>query len=249
MLCRAASLAGTETGGCGLRRPEAHSHKSMDALVELARACRPPALSQRPRLRRGCSLRSPCCREIKASPPISRVLSSASPAEAGTHRRGSHPSGSPVARRLKRPYPRTGRASRFVLLLGLAPGGVYRAGRSPGRWWALASTISPSPVSPPAVSFLWHSPSGYPDRVLPGTLLCGARTFLDRIAPAAAAWRTRSTIVSARLRFQASRCSAGINARVRHAETKVSATPTRKARVSDRWTSCPEMADPTGSPA
>jgi len=30
-----------------------------------------------------------------------------------------------------------------------------------------------------AVSFLWHSPSGHPDRALPGTLLCGARTFLD----------------------------------------------------------------------
>src|SRR5207248_6905487 len=35
-----------------------------------------------------------------------------------------------------------------------------------------------------AVSFLWHSPSGYPDRALPGTLLCGARTFLDGTIPA-----------------------------------------------------------------
>jgi len=185
----------------------------------------------------------------RASPPISRVLSSASPAEAGTHRRGSHPSGSPVARRLKRPYPRTGRASRFVLLLGLAPSGVYLAGRSPGRWWALTTTISPSPVLPPAVSFLWHSPSGYPDRVLPGTLLCGARTFLDRCAPAAAAWRTREQILSASSRFQASRCSAGIKASVSQAENRVSPAPTMNASTRDRWTSCPEMADPTGKPA
>src|SRR3982074_3285520 len=35
-----------------------------------------------------------------------------------------------------------------------------------------------------AVSFLWHSPSGYPYRALPGTLLCGARTFLDGTIPA-----------------------------------------------------------------
>ncbi len=35
-----------------------------------------------------------------------------------------------------------------------------------------------------AVSFLWHSPSGHPDRALPGTLLCGARTFLDGTIPA-----------------------------------------------------------------
>jgi len=35
----------------------------------------------------------------------------------------------------------------------------------------------------PAVYFLWHSPSGHPDRALPGTLLCGARTFLDGNVP------------------------------------------------------------------
>ena len=35
-----------------------------------------------------------------------------------------------------------------------------------------------------AVFFLWHSPSGCPDRVLPGTLLYGARTFLDGTIPA-----------------------------------------------------------------
>src|SRR6202040_2696587 len=34
-----------------------------------------------------------------------------------------------------------------------------------------------------AVYFLWPSPSGHPDRALPGTLLCGARTFLDGTIP------------------------------------------------------------------
>src|SRR5207248_7592033 len=81
----------------------------------------------------------------KVSPPVSRVLFPASSGLAGAPWGGSHPSRSPVTWRLKRPYPRTGRASRFVLLFGLAPGGVYLASRSPGCWWALTHTISPSP--------------------------------------------------------------------------------------------------------
>jgi hypothetical protein len=81
----------------------------------------------------------------RVSPPISRVLFPASAGRAGALWGGSHPSRSPVARRLQRPYPRTGRASRIVLLFGLAPGGVYRTNRSPGCWWALTRTISPSP--------------------------------------------------------------------------------------------------------
>src|SRR2546425_12045228 len=76
---------------------------------------------------------------------VSRVLFPASAGLAGAPWGGSHPSRSPVTRRLQRPYPRTGRASRIVLLFGLAPGGVYRASRSPGCWWALTRTISPSP--------------------------------------------------------------------------------------------------------
>src|SRR2546425_8724196 len=76
---------------------------------------------------------------------VSRVLFPASAGLAGAPWGGSHPSRSPVPRRLYRPSPRTGRASRIVLLFGLAPGGVYRASRSPGCWWALTRTISPSP--------------------------------------------------------------------------------------------------------
>jgi len=65
----------------------------------------------------------------------------------------------------------------IALLFGLAPSGVYLAGRSPGRRWALTPPFHPCQLAP-AVSFLWHFPSGRPDWVLPSALLCGARTFL-----------------------------------------------------------------------
>src|SRR5438874_1035085 len=83
-------------------------------------------------------------------------------------------------------YPRTGRAAVDVLLFGLAPGGVYLAGRSPGRRWALTPPFHPYLTAPlrrstlSGGSFLWHFPSGRPDWVLPSALLCGARTFLQR---------------------------------------------------------------------
>src|SRR5207302_8864685 len=70
-------------------------------------------------------------------------------------------------------------------LFGLAPGGVYLAGRSPGRRWALTPPFHRrrrALARPAAVSFLWHSPSGHPDWVLSSALLCGARTFLERRA-------------------------------------------------------------------
>src|SRR5579883_2300785 len=44
--------------------------------------------------------------------------------------------------------------------------------------------------------FLWHCLAGHPGWVLPSTLLCGARTFLGRVAPPAAA---RPTWASATL--------------------------------------------------
>ncbi len=52
-----------------------------------------------------------------------------------------HPSTTPVARRLQRPDPGHGASSPWAAnrpsLFGLAPDGVYLAGRSPGRRWAL----------------------------------------------------------------------------------------------------------------
>ena len=70
-----------------------------------------------------------------ASRSVSRILSP--PREAGD----GHPSGMPVARHLVRSDPGRETSSpwtpRRPSLFDLAPGGVYRAGRSPGRRWAL----------------------------------------------------------------------------------------------------------------
>src|SRR5437879_7551673 len=83
-------------------------------------------------------------------------------------------------------YPRARRATVNALLFGLAPGGVYLAGRSPGRRWALTPPFHPYLAARlrrftlPGGFFLWHFPSGRPDWVLPSALLCGARTFLQR---------------------------------------------------------------------
>ena len=67
--------------------------------------------------------------------------------------------------------------------LDLAPGGVYLAARSPGRWWSLTPPFHPyrSARTRPAVCFLWHCPAGHPGWALPTTLPCGARTFLDAV--------------------------------------------------------------------
>src|SRR5438445_8936181 len=82
-------------------------------------------------------------------------------------------------------YPRARRATVNALLFGLAPGGVYLAGRSPGRRWALTPPFHPYLTARlrrftlPGGNFLWHFPSGRPDWELPSALLCGARTFLQ----------------------------------------------------------------------
>src|ERR1700694_4502658 len=75
--------------------------------------------------------------------------------------------------------PRARRAAVNALLFGLVPNGVCLADRSPGRRWALTPPFHPyRPEVRPAVSFLWHFPSGHPDWALPSVPLFGARTFL-----------------------------------------------------------------------
>ena len=143
--------------------------------VRLAEPARPP----HPRRRKG-KAPAGCLSFEFASPPISRVLC---PASAG---RSRHVRGAATIH-LRRRLPgassdRTrGLAEPAVVpLFGLAPGGVYLASRSPGCWRALTSPFHLCRrFRALAVYFLWHSPSGCPDRVLPGTVLCGARTFLD----------------------------------------------------------------------
>ncbi len=49
------------------------------------------------------------------------------------------------------------------------------------------TTLSPLPVHALAVCSLWHCPAGHPGWALPTTLPCGARTFLGREFPYAAA--------------------------------------------------------------
>jgi hypothetical protein len=84
-------------------------------------------------------------------------------------------------------------------LFGLAPGGVYRATTVASRAVRPYRTFSPLPVPgeadrplprPSAVYFLLHFPSPRDARALPGTLPCGARTFLDAEAA------PRSTLAS-----------------------------------------------------
>jgi hypothetical protein len=84
---------------------------------------------------------------------------------------------------------RTGRP--IASLFGLAPGGVCRALRRwPRRRWALTPPFHPYHArlaTPFGGIFLLHFPSARAAQALPGTLPCGARTFLPREREANAA--------------------------------------------------------------
>ncbi len=70
------------------------------------------------------------------------------------------------------------RAHSNAPLFGLAPGGVCPATRVATRAVRSYRTISPLPRRTGAVYFLWHFPWARAPQALPGTLPCGARTFL-----------------------------------------------------------------------
>jgi hypothetical protein len=82
----------------------------------------------------------------------------------------------------------SGRALSTLLQVGFAepPG-------SPRALVVSYTTVSPLPVQAPAVCSLWHFPAGHPGSVLPTTLPCGARTFLDGWCAAATVRPTRPT--------------------------------------------------------
>src|SRR5919204_2148111 len=177
----------------------------------------------------------------KAESAVSRVLFPPSAGLAGAPWGGSHPSRSPVTRRLQRPYPRTGRASRLVLLFGLAPGGVYQASRSPGCWWALTHTISPSPSLARRLclfcgTLLRVAPTGcYPAPCSTELGLSSTgRSRRDCLADSApivpAAW-------------------AGITHGRRAAAKTMSAAEITKVSVRPTWIRGPDNADPIGWPA
>ncbi len=77
-----------------------------------------------------------------------------------------------------------------VPLFGLAPGGVCRAVDVATDAVRSYRTLSPLPFRRMAVCSLLHFPSAHAAQALPGTLPCGARTFLPRPRAGAAAWPT-----------------------------------------------------------
>ncbi len=138
-------------------------------------------------------------REKAPEEAVSRV-----PCAAGDRPRGGHFSTTRVAARLERPGPEgLGRAA-------LIPGRKEPPGKRPPirpcSGWGLPCrggrpprgelllTISPLPPAGrrEAVCFSVALSSGSPHRVLPGTLPCGARTFLPPRSGAAAAWPPRA---------------------------------------------------------
>ncbi len=67
-------------------------------------------------------------------------------------------------------------------LLGLAPGGVYRATPvARGAGGLLPHRFTLTGTWAPAVCFLWHCPAGHPGLPLATTLPCGVRTFLGGV--------------------------------------------------------------------
>ena len=109
---------------------------------------------------------------------------------------GGHPSGTTVADGLVRstrrhragrpraPAQRSPSAETTEdLLLTLLRVGFAEPPGSPRALVGSYPTVSPLPVRALAVSSLWHFPAGHPGSVLPTTLPCGARTFLDGLPP------------------------------------------------------------------
>ena len=138
---------------------------------------------------------------IRARRPVSRVLSRALPPLDG------HSSGTPVAGRLARPTRESGAERRLgrlpgpILLSGLAPGGVCRAGAVTGTAVRSYRTVSPLPrgsKATAAVCSLWHCPWDRSRRALPGTVFPWSPDFPPppRQAAAAAAIRPSGTAVS-----------------------------------------------------
>ena len=77
--------------------------------------------------------------------------------------------------------PSNAHARSELLFLTLLQVGFTEPLRSPGTLVVSYTTVSPLPScrSTAAVCSLWHCPAGHPGWVLPTTLPCGARTFLD----------------------------------------------------------------------
>ncbi|GEM_PF-901520 len=115
------------------------------------------------------------------SRPISRVLSwTVIPLGAASPRRSSN-----------LPGPDAGNVMRS--LFGLAPGGVCRAGPLPDSRCALTAPFHPCRPAEAVLGgiFLLHFPSARAAQALPGTVPCGARTFLGTAPPE---WNDDATV-------------------------------------------------------
>ena len=108
-------------------------------------------------------------------------VSQFSAGKACINRNDGHPSGTAITHGLVRPT-REQAGHPMALLFGLAPGGVYPAGRLPGPLVRSYRTVSPLPLRCRKGGLsLWHYPSRRRAWALPSTLPCGARTFLPGI--------------------------------------------------------------------
>ena len=99
---------------------------------------------------------------------------------------GDHPSGTAVTSSLVRSTSKHGASSPSAKASKLAHLTLLRVGftelmQSPAPLVVSYTTVSPLPRFPLAVCFLWHYPADHSGWVLPTTLLCEVRTFLDTL--------------------------------------------------------------------
>ncbi|SBO11991.1 hypothetical protein VME0621_04127 [Vibrio mediterranei] len=100
----------------------------------------------------------------------------------------SHSSRPAIAHWLEQPTRLHTRATQCGSLFGLAPGGVYLATncyQSSGALLPHPFTLTCAPseeMEPSAVFSLLHLSWAHAPQALPGTLLCGARTFLPSVS-------------------------------------------------------------------
>jgi hypothetical protein len=99
-----------------------------------------------------------------------------------------HPSGTAVTSSLVRSTSKHKASSPFawaskLTLLTLLRVGFTELMQSPAPLVVSYTTVSPLPRFPLAVCFLWHCPADHSGWVLPTTLLCEVRTFLDTCMP------------------------------------------------------------------
>jgi hypothetical protein len=130
------------------------------------------------------------CLKGGGSRPVSRVLY-----RAGKPTRDNHSSGMCVAAHLKQPTrEQCGQHIMFPYLVLLRVGFTLPC-LLPDTRCALTAPFHPYQPRL-AVYFLWHLPWARAPQALPGTLSCGARTFLPALVYRAIAWPTPASNIT-----------------------------------------------------